>query len=323
MSDANPSAPPPGAQPLWGSPQASGGAGRSPARHRPAGAGTPLEPLSQRLLRLAGLLSVLLLLVVANSLLHSDENPLNPVAVAAERTERAPGSRFDLKVVYSSSALPAPIAGSGHGAANSATGRSRAELHMVVAGKSIWLETIDDGTSTYTRGNTIGAELPPGKTWLKVEPFLGHSESEAMVGGDTMSPMKMLASTGSVALVSHEKIDGRMTRRYRAVVELSDYAGLLRAEGKDDLADEYEKVAQTMPTPVTSEVWIDRHSLVRRNRIIMTFPTSPGKPPVSMDMVMDLRDFGAEPKISLPDPSQVYDATPALREGLEAAGTST
>lgn len=64
----------------------------------------PLEPLSRRLLQVAGVLSVLLIAVVANAFLHSGENPLNPMAAAAEQTQSEPGARFTTKALYSSAA---------------------------------------------------------------------------------------------------------------------------------------------------------------------------------------------------------------------------
>ncbi|HEX8051251.1 MAG TPA: hypothetical protein VF504_07250, partial [Solirubrobacterales bacterium] len=61
--------------------------------------GAELEPLSRRLLQAAGALSLLLILVVVNSLLNSGSaspfNP-NPVAAAAERTQEAPGLRMNI-----------------------------------------------------------------------------------------------------------------------------------------------------------------------------------------------------------------------------------
>ena len=50
------------------------------------------NPLSRRLLQLAGLLSLLLIAVVVNYLLHDGSDAINPIAEAAKRTAAMPGA---------------------------------------------------------------------------------------------------------------------------------------------------------------------------------------------------------------------------------------
>ncbi|HEU4739942.1 MAG TPA: hypothetical protein VFS54_12805 [Solirubrobacterales bacterium] len=267
------------------------------------------------------LLFLLLVLVLVNSLLHREEEPLdlNPVAAAAERTREEPGARFTMEATYTSTALPRPMSAHGGGAYNSETGLSEARLTMdsPIAGR-IEIEAVGDGTSFYMRGNPISSELPGGKEWMKVEPFLGHSQEEAMLGSDAASSLQMLSSASGVQRVGREKVRGVPTRRFRAEVGLDEYGALLREEGKDDLAEQYEEYATLMPTPPLVEVWIDSQGIVRRNRMVMTMPTEPGQPSLQMDMRMDLYDFGAQPAIQLPDDSAVFDMTPVVEEQLDA-----
>ena len=75
----------------------------------------PLAPVARRLLGLAALLSVLLIAVVANWFLHSDGSPFNPIAAAAVRTQAAPGARFSLEAIYTSTAQPQAIVAHGRG----------------------------------------------------------------------------------------------------------------------------------------------------------------------------------------------------------------
>jgi hypothetical protein len=270
-----------------------------------------------------GLLSLLLILVVVNSFVNGGEASLNPIAVAAERTESQPGARFRLKAIYTSPSLPQPVVAHGTGARNSQTGRSRAVLSVEVpqASTRIHVESISDGTSVYMRGSTFGSELPDGKEWVRIEPFLGHSESEAMLGGsDADSSLQMLKSVGDVEEVGTERVDGASTTRYHAVVDLDDYADALREEGKDEMADLYEKYSDVAPGPAEVEAWVDSRKILRRSRMMMEIPTQPGAPTLNMDMRMDLYDFGATPRIELPDPESVYDATPTLERELDAAG---
>lgn len=335
MSDVPPTSfAPPGAKPLWGSHKesASSSVPAAPASQT-AGAswlfgGEELEPLSRHLLQLAGFLSLLLVAVIANSFLNqgsaSPFNP-NPVAQAAERTADAPGAKLTMKATYTSSAMPQPMTAHGSGVYNSETEHIRMSLGMysVQVGR-IQIEELGDGTAFYLRGTKISDELPGDAQWLEIQPFLGKSEQEAMVGsGSATESLKMLTTvSGGVRLVGHEKVRGVQTRRYRAEIGMSDYARLLSEEGKDELAEEYEKMAVLMPTPVVSEASIDRHGMVRRMREVMTMPSDSGKPPITMDIRMDLFDFNAHPDIEMPDSSEVFDATPFLKEQLDSVETN-
>jgi hypothetical protein len=286
----------------------------------------PLDPLSRRLMDGVKFLSLLLILVLVNSFLNSGAESrleFNPVAAAAERTQSQPGARFTMKAIYASPALPGPLIGNGSGSINSETGYSQAALKLDSPKGPVQVETISDGTTVYMRGTGISDELPSGKEWMAMQPFLGHSEQEAMIGGDVDSTLQMFTVVdGSVREMGREKVRGVPTRRYRTSVSLSGYAELLRSEGKDDLADHYEKLATLMPEPVVGEAWIDDKEIVRRSRVIMDLPSESGQPEMTMDMRMDLFDFGARPQIQLPDPSQVFDATPYLEEQFDSIETS-
>jgi len=271
-------------------------------------------------------LSLLLVLVLVNSFLNGDAESrleFNPVAAAAERTQSEPGARFTMKAIYTSPSLPQAMVGHGSGSINSQTGRTHAVLNLDTPKGQVRVETVSDGTTFYMRGTGISDGLPDGKEWVAMQPFLGHSEQEAMVGGgDVDSTLQMLTTVnGSVREMGREKVRGVPTRRYRTSVSLDGYAELLREEGKDELADHYEKLATLMPGPVVGEAWIDGEEIVRRNRIVMDLPGESGQPAMTMDMRMDLFDFGAQPDIRLPGSSQIFDATPYVEEQLDSIET--
>jgi hypothetical protein len=287
-----------------------------------------LDPLSRRLFQIAVVLSVLLLLVLANSFLNDSdgEDPLefNPVAAAAERTQEEPGARFTMKAVYSSASLPQPMAATGAGSINTESGRSSAVVRINSPQLGpIEIETVSDGTTIYMRGTGFSSGLPDGKEWLAMQPLLGHSEEEAMVGGgDAEGALQMLTAVDrTFQELGRAEVRGVPTRRYRTSVSLSAYAELLRDEDKDELADHYEKVASLMPGPVVGEAWIDGKGILRRNRIVMELPGQSGQPGMTMDMSMDWFDFGASPDIVLPDDDAVFDATPLLEEQFDEIET--
>jgi len=267
-------------------------------------------------------LSLLLILVVGNALLHSDENPLNPIAAAAERTQEQPGARFTLSVVYNSAALPQPMTARGRGAYNSETGLSKVALTVESPGEGpLTVESIADDTSFYVGGDKIGGELPDGKEWMKVEPFLGHSQDELMLSGSGAdSTFGALSRVdGNAQRLGRETVDGVPTQHYRAQLSYDAYAALLRDEGKDELADQIVKAGDAVAAPPLVEAWVDDEGILRRMRMVMTFSTAPGQPSVTMDMQMNLFDIGAGPAIAVPDESRVFDATELVQQQLDAS----
>jgi hypothetical protein len=309
VSEPSPtSTPPPGAPPLWGNHAGSGA--YAPAGGAPSGGGEQLTPLSRRLLQAAALLSVLLLAVLANSFLHREEAPLqlNPVAAAAERVEKLGGGRMSLYILYSSPAVPQPIAASGGGAFNEETDRTRVSLSVTnpMTGESIRVVQISDGEVEYDGGSLVAKELPPGKEWVRTLKSDEDSEEDETPLNMEES-LEMLDSSGAVKMVGHERINGKMTRRYRGEVKLGDLIDLLREKGKDVEADAYERIEGQAPTEITAEGWVDRRNMLRRMRVVMPMPGDPGEPPVTVDMRMDFFDYGAKPDIKVPDPDTVVD----------------
>ncbi len=309
MSGAPPtSSPPPGAGPLWGSYAGSGGPSAPAPGSRSAG-GSGLDPLSRRLLRLAGLLSLLLLGVLANALFHEDESglELNPVAAAAQRAEKVDGGRMSLYFVYSSPAFPQPVSASGGGAFNERTHRSRIALQFrnPLTGEQMRLIEINDGDVKYEGGSVVEDALPPGKAWVRTSRSEESEEDETPLNME--DSMALLDDSGRVQLVGHESINGKACRRYRGEVQLDDLVDLLRGKGKDTEADAYERIEGLSPVQISAEAWVDRKNMLRRMRIVMPMPGEPGQPPTTVDMRMDFFAFGADPKIRIPDPASVIN----------------
>jgi hypothetical protein len=313
------SIPPPGAEPLWGSHSGSGApvpAG-APAPSGPPSGGDRLDLLSRRLLQVAGLLSLLLLAVLANSFANGGAGSLdlNPVAMAAERTQEAAGARFSMKVVYSAEGEP-PTAAHGGGAYNGETGLAQARLRLSdPAGRRIEVESVSDGDTIYVRSPQFPGKVPEGKEWLSYQPLLGQAETSMMPGESPGACLQMLAASGAVDRVGAERVRGTRTTRYRANASLTAYAAYLRSEGEDEAAEDLEAVAGQFLGPIRTEAWIDAQGIARRIRTVIT-SLSGGKP-MTMDMRIDLFDFGARPEIQLPDSSQVFDMTPLVEDQVD------
>jgi hypothetical protein len=281
-------------------------------------AAPPLDPLSNRLLWLAGLLSVLLIAVVANSFLHGNGG-LNPIAQAAERTANLPGGRIAMEVSYSAPGLTTPIVGSGGGAFDARSGRSRVQLTIEVPGRgSETITSVGDTQTDYVRSPAISGELPPGRAWLGMQPLLGHSPETAFAtSGGAKSTIEMLSAVGGdVQREDRQTVRGHMTTRYKATIDLSRMSAILKENGEDELAHEYEQLASKMPATVPVEAWIDAAGVARRIRIVQELPTGVDGVAVTADMRMEIYDFAPQPKIALPPRRAVFDVTPLLRAEL-------
>ncbi len=285
-----------------------------------------MPTLSKRLLRLAAFLSVLLIAVIVNYLLHGGADELNPVAEAAQRTAAMPGARLKMEVIYTIQGRAKPLVASGLGAFDANSGRSRIALRVPVAGQAPQIVTaVSDQRTAFIRSAAFAAELPPGKEWLGMEPLLGHDPRSALgAGPGAQGTIEMLkAAGGEVEELGQGMVGGAETTHYKATIELSRVAEVMTEQGDAGLAREYERLAERTPYPIPVEVWIDDQGLARLVRTVQQLPIPSGGPTVTMDMRMELFDFGARPRIELPPPGRVLDTTPILRAELDLAdGTS-
>lgn len=310
--DDQQSTPPPGAGALWGTQTTRRAIGGARAAAGPGGAG--LEPLSQRLLRLARILSLLLILVVVNSLLNSgSESPFspNPVAAAAERTQETPGMRFRMEMRISLNGSPTGTIG-GRGTYSSETHTAGVAYTLETAsGTRMPVDAILSESGWYFRYPQFLDKMPPGKEWLKVEGLPGQSD-ESKMSESPESTLQVLSAAGSVRPAGHLRVRKARTTRYRGTITAAGLVEALRAQGKDELADQSE--ALTFAEPVQVEVCVDGKGMLRRIRTLTTVLTE-GKA-VTTSVVTDLFDFGIHPGIQVPDESKVFDVTPALEDEL-------
>ena len=253
------------------------------------------------------LLALLLLLVVLNSFVNGGDGGLSPVAVAAERAEKTPGARFSMRIVYSAPSLGRAVTATGGGVYNAETERSRIRLDLKnpLTGEGIHIFSVSDSRFTYTSGGTVEDVLPPGKQWVRKP--AGVQDSDDPI--DIQDSLQMLCSSGDVEMIGHERIGGASTRRYRGEVTLAEFVDYLREVGKDEVADAYEGIEDEAVTGISSEGWVDRKNLLRRMRMVMPVPGDPGEPAMTIDMQMDFFDYGAHPRIRMPRPADVVDAS--------------
>ncbi len=275
---------------------------------------TPLQPVSRRALQLAGVLSLLLIAVVVNSLLHggsdSPFNP-NPVAAAAERTQEVPGMRMTLTMRVSTESAP-PVTVSGGGVYNGEENLGQFTYHLIgPQGMPQQFDAVMGEGAFYFRYPQIASKLPEGKEWLKIEGLPGQSDL-SKPSESPQSSLQMLAAAGSVQRLGQARVRGVSTTRYRVTMTAAGIVENLRSQGRDELAEAVE--ANQMVGPMHGEVFIDRHKLTRRMNLTSTV-IADGKT-VTTELHTDLFDFGIHPHIQLPDDSQVFDLNAAQLEQL-------
>lgn len=269
------------------------------------------------------MLSLLLIAVVVNSLLHGGgESPFNPnpVAAAAERTQEVPGMRMTLTMGVSTPGAPETTI-TGSGVFNGEENLADFSYHLTgPQGTPLEFEGVMGEEAWYFRYPQAAEKLPEGKEWVKVQGIPGQNDL-SQVGESPQSSLQILAGAGSVEPLGHVRVRGVTTTRYRVVLTAEGVVSALRAEGKDELADAVEKIAPQLAGPIQDEVFIDRHDMMRRLNSVTTMAID-GKT-VTTKVHMDLFDFGIHPTIAVPSDSQVLDLGPMMEEQLQALGQSS
>jgi hypothetical protein len=304
------SIPPPGYTEQTGGGWSVGGSGEP--RSEP-----PLDPLTRRLRSLTVVLSLLLIAVVVNAWLQAGaQNPLNPIAKAAERTRRMPGAQVALEAIYSSQQGDRTLTAHGAGVYNGRSGRSSMNMELPLPTGSVTMEARGDDKTVYLRSPLLAKQLPPDREWMRIDALVNASSSTGVGNrADPDSQLELLAAVaGHVDKLDAESVRGVPTTRYRATVDFGELANRMAAEGKHEASRRYAAVADQTSGDVPIEVWIDGQGLVRRARMVTQ--TQAGSVDLRMDLRLEYFHFGLHPKVRLPAAHEVFDATPITRATL-------
>jgi hypothetical protein len=272
----------------------------------------------RRLVAIAGLsLAIVALSLFAWQQGGDDGGPLNAIAAAAERTQREPGARATVHAIVTSRSPSESLTIKGRMVINVEAGRSRGVLTFPNpdAGGSLKMQMIGDGTVMYMRSSAFD-ELPGGHRWIAIDVAFGQELDVPVAGnGDVKGELELLeAATGTVENVGKGDVRGVPTTRYRGTVGVSENAERLREMGAEVLASHVEEKG----VPVRVEAWIDADGRVRRMRAVSTQPGEGGEGPTTTDMRLGFFDFGIQPKIDVPESSEVFDATARVKDALDS-----
>jgi len=243
---------------------------------------------------------------------------IDPVAQAAQTTQRLPGVHLTLTTKVSGGGVPQPVTISGSGFASSRTheGQLDFDFSKLAGGTPGTAEFRFKGLVLYFRFPALANRLPNGKTWLSIDEqkaskSLGLNLSQ-LSGVGTSDPNQYLNYLRAVAArvkVGSETVRGVATTHYRATIDLSRVAAQLpgdqRAAAQAAIAN-LERATGTHTVPM--EVWIDAGHRIRRLRLLQS-ARSPSGGTIAVDATVDYISYGPTPAVVAPPANQVFDAT--------------
>ncbi len=269
---------------------------------------TPAEAtaLNRRLLWLAGLLGLALVAVLANAAFSGggSDDSANPIRAAALRTEREAGGHGLIQIRYSSTSGNTTET-DGKSVFNFNNGHSRARLETPSnEGGRQSLVTYASPDAVYAAWPELNPVLPTGYGWLRVEPWLGSGLISLSSRLSPPTEVAMLKAARGVEDLGGEVVQGVDTERYGAEVDLDDFAAALAGEGDADAAARFRALAAKVTTPIRVEGWVDSSGRLRRTRSSTTLPLIyPGEPTVTVDIKVDLFDYGPVAVRAVPIPA--------------------
>jgi hypothetical protein len=186
------------------------------------------------------------------------------------------------------------------------------------------IDAVFDNATVYEKfPSALGAALPPGKSWVKVDlatagqsigvDASGLSQSQAGDPSQTLDYLR--GASDNITRVGTEDVRGTQTTHYRAVVDLNKAAA--QSPTARDAIKSTVKLLGSSTQPV--DVWVDTDGRVRRMKYTVDLtkskvPTSAGVGSGSVAFTLELFDFGVPVQAQLPPPDQVVDLS-ALQGG--------
>jgi hypothetical protein len=232
--------------------------------------------------------------------------PLNAIAKAAEVTQREPGGRATFNATITSATTSEGLTETGSLVFDD-SGRSRGTFTVKghTNGHEVKALAIADGTTSYMRSDQFES-LPEGKKWLELD-FSSAAKGVGFSVPAAEGPqegLKILERVQGAEELGKEDINGVPTTHYRG----------------------------TLPTPeevfgvkvhysaLHTDVWIDGQDRVRRMQIAVTGTVGENEEATTTtEVTIDDVEFGRVPKIGLPNPDEVFNATSEFESNLQSA----
>jgi hypothetical protein len=252
---------------------------------------------------------------------------VDPVAAAATKTENAGGYKLTMTTKMAAEGVHGSITAQGtfdrdHGELEMDMGdllqASGAPTGIDTTMKSIYL-TEDGDPVIYMRLGFLAGMLPAGKTWVRIDlqqagKGLGINLNQLM-GGAAQSPtgsLDLLRSSGDFSEVGKETIGGVETTHYHGTVDLEKAA----TAGGLSSAEVQRLRAMGAPSQYPMDVWVDDAGLIRQ--FTESYDQTFGGKSVSLEMTMDMSDYGVPVDVTAPPSDEVFDATALATQGAQS-----
>jgi hypothetical protein len=198
------------------------------------------------------------------------------------------------------------------------------------------MQMVMDGGVVYMRSPVF---QEAGTEWVSMDPSKMDPADAAQFGGfgagttDPSAFVGLFAGVFDVKASGEQELKGVPTTRYVGTIDLKKVLeGFSDVVGKDvDSAtrkqlevavEQFEALGIGKKIPF--EIWIDEEGLPRRQRITMDFgDLVPGAEGASLDMTVDLSEFGKPVDIEIPRRSEVTDMTEILAGAGQGAGSGS
>jgi LppX_LprAFG lipoprotein len=235
----------------------------------------------------------------------SGGGPLNAIARAAEVTQREPGGRAVIHATVTSSTTPEGTTETGSMIFDD-SGRTRGTL--TVRGHETGREgnfmAITDGTTSYVSSELLES-IPEGKKWMELDfsSVVKGLGSPASTDAGPEEGLRILKRVQGAEEIGKEDIDGVPTMHYRGTLPTSE---------------EIFGVKVHFSAPDV-DVWIDAQDRVRRMQVVVSGTVGEEEGSTTTEMTIDYVEFGRVPKIGLPDPDEVFNATSEFESEVQSA----
>lgn len=236
----------------------------------------------------------------------SGGGPLNAIAKAAEVTQREPGGRAVIEATVASTTTPEGITETGSLIFDdSGMARGVITAKGLSNGKELKALVIAKGTTSYTSSEALDS-ITGGKKWMEVDvpSGSGAAGSSGASAGSPKEGLKLLEAVEGAEEIGKEDVRGVPTTHYRG----------------------------TLPTPeevfgvkihvaaLKVDVWIDGQDRVRRMALKYTTAVEGVEDASTTDEVnIEYVSFGRVPKIRLPNPDEVFNATSEVEANVQSA----
>jgi hypothetical protein len=270
----------------------------------------PEPPGRRRARRWVGAgLAVVVIAIVAFAVAQgggSRGTPLNAIAKAAEVTQREPGGRAFIHSTVTSATTDEGLTESGSVIFDD-SGRTRGTITArgLSTGREVKVLAIGDGTTVYMSSDAFES-IPEGKKWMELDFSSAGKGAGFSVPADDgpKEGLKILERVQDAEEIGKEDIDGVPATHYRGTLPTPEEVFGVKVDY----------------STLHVEVWIDGQGRVRRMQAAVSGSVNEAEgSATTTKMTIDYGEFGRVPKIGLPAPDEVFNATSEFESNVQSA----